>query len=171
MTFCVHDAVGSRRTMAMPIALAEQCRCPDRKEHLIITASAHIVRACCLKAMILIALFTGVQVASDRRSDSTLSTSATTVVSTLGPTCLPLTTGPRMHKDQLAQALDNLRQSHPPQLFAKRYQLLHERVSGGQAVIQVCDSRPRLHEVCPGSSSQFPLRSLQVWVGMQYCAI
>ena len=57
--------------------------------------------------------------------------------SSLGTTVRPSTLGSDDSQDQLKQALDNMRLASPPEAFARRYQLLAERVAGGQGVVQV----------------------------------
>ena len=44
---------------------------------------------------------------------------------------------------QLGQALDNLRESRPSELFAHRYLILPQRVEGGQSMVQVRRFRVR----------------------------
>ena len=58
------------------------------------------------------------------------SSSAASVVATR-----PRTLQMQSAEKRLTQALDNLRNSTPAQLFAGRYQLLSERVQGGQALV------------------------------------
>ena len=50
----------------------------------------------------------------------------------------PKTLEMKSAESRLLQALDNLRLSTPAELFAGRFQLLTEHVTGGQAVVQVC---------------------------------
>ena len=54
-------------------------------------------------------------------------------------------------ESRLAQALDNMRLSTPAQRFAGRYQLLSERVKGGQALVQV-----RNHLLCTRKLRDIP---------------
>ena len=59
---------------------------------------------------------------------------------TLGRTTMPKTLVEQGLERKLERALDNMRVTSPPLLFAKRWQLLQARARGGQALVQVCNS-------------------------------
>ena len=59
-------------------------------------------------------------------------------ISSFGSTRRPKTLQMKSAEGRLIQALDNLRLSTPAEPFAGRFQLLSERVTGGQALVQVC---------------------------------
>ena len=58
-------------------------------------------------------------------------------ISSFGSTRRPKTLEMHSVESRLLQALDNLRLSTPAEPFAGRFQLLSERVTGGQALVQV----------------------------------
>ena len=64
-------------------------------------------------------------------------------ISSFGSTRRPKTLQMKSAEGRLIQALDNLRLSTPAEPFAGRFHLLSERVTGGQALVQVCISSQR----------------------------
>ena len=77
--------------------------------------------------------------ASDRFTAkfSGVTTLSLTVSSLGGPCSLAATMKQGTAQGQLATALDNILYAKPPELFAQNYVLVNERVTGGQAVVQV----------------------------------
>ena len=72
-------------------------------------------------------------------ADATIGRTSTELqTSSLGSSVRPSTLGSSDSQEQLKQALDNMRLADPPDAFAKRYQLLAERVeTGAQGLVQV----------------------------------
>ena len=64
-------------------------------------------------------------------------------ITTIGRSTIPRTIAIHGTEQRLTQALDNMRHADPPVPFAMRWQLLQERVHGGQALVQVsCSTSP-----------------------------
>lgn len=67
--------------------------------------------------------------------------------SSLSSTRRPKTLDMQNTEGRLMQALDNLWLSAPPEPFAGRFHMLNERVSGGQALVQVRVARAAATQV------------------------
>ena len=70
-------------------------------------------------------------------------------ISSIGSTNRVKTLEMKSAEGRLVQALDNLRLSTPAEPFAAKFQLLNERVVGGQALVQVRCRALRAHN-CAG---------------------
>lgn len=82
--------------------------------------------------------------AAGSRYTASISTGLTTLSYLGGPRHGAVTLDHGAVQDRLLSALDNILYADPPELFANRYTLVDERVTGGQAVVQVCSASREL---------------------------